>query len=87
MVSKTPTDTAQDFPHLPLQLLDNTPCVYEIANNQQKTVLDKLVMDLDKAHELEQATCQQSSCIKWHESRVGRVTASRFGEVILTVIA
>ena len=35
----------------------------EIANNQQKTVLDKLVMDLDKAHKLEQATCQQSSCI------------------------
>jgi len=64
LVSKAPTDTAQDFPPLPLQLLDNTPCVYEIANNQQKTVLDKLVMDLDKAHELEQATCQQSSCIK-----------------------
>ena len=38
---------------------------------------------LDQAHVLEQATYSQSSHMKWHKSRVGRVTTSRFGEVIL----
>ena len=64
-------------------MLDNTPCVYEISNDQQKPVLDKLKITLEEAHSLEQSTKQQSSSVKWQISRVGRVTASRFGDVLL----
>ena len=82
-LSKAPEDTILHLLPIPLGLLDNTPCVYKIADDHQKTVLDKLVMILDQAHVLEQTTCQQLSCTKWHESRKGRVTASRFREVLL----
>ena len=71
------------LPPLPLGMLDNTPCVYEISNDQQKLVLDKLKITLEEAHILEQSTKQQSSSAKWQTSRVGRVTASRFGDVLL----
>ena len=62
--------------------MDNN-CVYKTADDHQKTVLDILVMALDQVHVLEQAhvleqtTCQQSLCAQWHESRKGKVTASR----------
>ena len=80
LVSKA---VVKDLPPLPLGLMENIPCVYEIADDQQRAVLDKVNINLDQAHVLEQVTCQQSACTKWHESRVGRVTASRFGEIIL----
>jgi len=38
---------------------------------------------LDEAHTLEQSTWLQSQSTKWKESRVGWVTASRFGDVLL----
>ena len=71
------------LPPLPLDMLDNTPYVYEISNDQQKLVLDKLKITLEEAHILEQSTKQQSSSAKCQTSRVGRVTASRFGDVLL----
>jgi len=40
-------------------------------------------MTLDKVHMLELSKCQQSQSVKWKESRVGRVTASCFGDVLL----
>ena len=46
-------------------------------------MLDKLRITLEEAHSLEQSTKQQSSSTKWQTSRVGRVTASRFGDVLL----
>ena len=79
--TKQPTLTV--LPSLPLGMLDNTPCVYEISNDQQKLVLDKLKVTLEEAHILEQSTKQQSSSAKWQASRVGRVTASCFSDVLL----
>ena len=38
---------------------------------------------MEEAHSLEQSTKQQSSSTKWQTSRIGRVTASRFGDVLL----
>ena len=38
---------------------------------------------MEEAHALEQSTKQQSSSAKWKASRVGRVTASHFGDVLL----
>ena len=72
------------LPSLPLGLLENTACVYEISDDQQKQVLDKLRVTLEHARALEHSTSkQQSSSTKWQTSRVGRVTASRFGDVLL----
>ena len=73
--------TVKALPSLPLGMLENTACVYEINNNEQK--LDKLRVILEEAHALEQSTKQQSSSAKWKASRVGKVTASRFGDVLL----
>jgi len=64
-------------------MLDSAPCVYEISNDQQKLVLDKLKVTSEEAHILEQNIKQQSSSAKWQASRVGRVTASWFGDVSL----
>ena len=72
-----------ELPCLPLDVLDNTPCVYEISNDQEKIVLDKLKVTLEEVHALEQSTKQQSTSSKWQASRVGRVTASRFGDVLI----
>ena len=41
-------------------MLENKACVYEINNNEQKLVLDKLRIMLEEAHALEQSTKQQS---------------------------
>jgi len=71
------------LPSLPLGILDNVPCVYDIRNDQQKLALDKLRISLDEAQELEQNTKQQSSSAQWQALRSGRVTASRFGDVLL----
>ena len=71
------------LPSLPLGILDNVPCVYNIRNDHQKLALDKLRISLEEAYELEQSTKQQSSSAQWQASRIGRVTASRFGEVLL----
>ena len=81
--SKQPTVKVLQLPSLPLGLLENTACVYEISDDQQKQVLDKLRVTLEEAHALEQSTKQQSSSTKWQTSTVGRVTASRFGDVLL----
>ena len=81
--SKQPTVKALQLPSLPLGVLENTSCVYEISDDQQKQVLDKLRVTLEEAHALEHSTKQQSSSTKWQTSRVGRVTASHFGDVLL----
>ena len=75
--------TLTKLPCLPLDVLDITPCVYEISNDQEKLVLDKLKVTLEEVHTLEQSTKQQSTSSKWQASRVGRVTASRFGDILL----
>ena len=64
-------------------MLDDVPCVFEISDDQQKLVLDKLRVTLEEAHSLEQSTQQQSSSTRWQAARRGRVTASRFGDVLL----
>lgn len=71
------------LPPLPTGILDDVPCVYEISNDRQKLVLDKLMVSLEEARALEQSTQQQSSSDKWLTARIGRVTASRFGDVLL----
>ena len=61
--------------------------MHDISNNEQKlgTVLDKLRVTLKESydHALEPSTKQQSSSTKWQASRVGRVAASHFGDVLL----
>ena len=72
-----------DLPALPLNILENVPCVYDIENKEQHPQLSKNQLTLDEAHALEQSTQQQSLSSKWKSSRIGRVTASRFGEILL----
>ena len=71
------------LPSLPTGMLDDVPCVFEISDDQQKLVLDKLRVTLEEAHSLEQSTRQQSSSTRWQAARRGGVTASRFGDVLL----
>ena len=73
----------QILPSLPIGILDSIPCVYSIKNDQQALTLDKLRMSLKAAHDLEQSTKQQSSSTQWKVSRIGKVTASCFGDVLL----
>ena len=80
--SKQPT--VKVLPSLPLGMLENTTCVYEINYNEQKLVLDKSRVMLEEVHTLEQSTKQQSSSAKWQASRVGRVTTSCFGDMLLS---
>jgi len=71
------------LPSIPTGMLDDVPSVYEISNDQHKLVLDKLRVTLEEAHILEQSTRQQSTSANWKTARIGRVTASRFGDVVL----
>ena len=50
-------------------------------SNEQQASLDKLKVTLEEAHQLEHSTQQESSSVKWQTSRIGRVTASHFGDV------
>ena len=76
-------DFSQQLPALPFSVIENTPCVFEIDTEEQHTHLSKINITLDEAQSLELGTRQQSLSTKWQESRVGRVTASRFGDVLL----
>ena len=79
--SKQPTVKVLQLPSLALGLLENTACVYEISDESVRQA---------EGH-IGRSSCigaystskQQSSCTKWQTSRVGRVTASRFGNVLL----
>ena len=71
------------LPPLPLTAISMTPSMPSDIGCDQQTCLDKLRVTLDGAHELEQSTQQQSASVKWKTNRVGRVTASRFGDVLL----
>jgi len=50
-------------------ILDDIPQVFEISNNQQKLVLDKVRIILEEVHVLGQSTQQQSFSSKWHTSQ------------------
>jgi len=80
---KTIKEASHTFPALPIGVLENMPCVFPIEDEQQHTQLSKITLTLDEAHSLELNTCQQSLSTSWHQSRIGRVTASRFGDVVL----
>ena len=76
-------DRNNQLPSLPIGMLDDAPCVFEIGNDKQKLALEKLRVTLEETHILEQGTQQQSSSVKWQAARIGRVTASHFGDVLL----
>ena len=82
-VSKPKPTVPHNLPLLPLSALDTIPSVPSGITSNQQTYLHKLRVTLVEAHELEQSTQQQSASAKWRTSRVGRVTASRFGDVLL----
>ena len=72
----------QNLPLLPLSAIDTVLSVPSDLTSSQQTYLDKFRVTLVEAHELEHSTQQQSTSAKWRISRVGRVTASRFGDVL-----
>ena len=80
-----PNSKANDInlPMLPLTAINTTPSMPSDISSDQQVCLDKLRVTLEEARELEQSTQQQSASAKWQASRVGRVTASRFGDVLL----
>ena len=71
------------LPALPLSIIQNVPCVFDIQSVEERAQLSRINLTLDEAHKLEQSTRQQFQSAKWKESRIGRVTASRFGDVLL----
>ena len=71
------------LPALPLNVMKNSPCVFDVESEEEHAQLSKMNMTLDEAHSLEQSTRQQSQSAKWKESRAGRVTASQFGDILL----
>ena len=76
-------DLSQQLPALPLSIIENAPCVFNIESEEQHAHLSTMNISLDEAHSLEQSTRQQSLSTKWQESRIGKITASRFGDVLL----
>ena len=76
-------DLSQQLPALPLSIIENAPCVFNIESEEQHAHLSTMNISLDEAHSLEQSTRQQSLSTKWQESRIGKVTASHFGDVLL----
>jgi len=74
---------SQSFPSLPLAIIRNAPCVFSKRSDEEHIQLSNMNLTMDEAHVLEQTTRQQSKSAKWRKSRVGRVTASRFGDVLL----
>lgn len=83
-VVKPKPSVHQDLPPpLRLTAICLTPSIPSDIGSDQQTCLDQLRVTLEEAHELEQSTQQQSASINWQTSRVGRVTASRFGDILL----
>ena len=78
-------ETSEEFPALPIGILDNTPCVFQVENVEQCTQLAKIDITLGEVHSLEQCTCEQSLSTKWQHCRVGRVTTSQFGDAVTTL--
>ena len=73
----------QYLPPLPITAISTMLNIPSDISNEQQASLDKLKVTLEEAHQLEHSTQQQSSSVKWQTSRIGRVTASRFGDVLL----
>ena len=73
----------QYLPPLPISAISTMLNIPSDISNEQKASLDKLKVTLEEAHQQEHSTQQQSSSVKWQTSRIGRVTASRFGDVLL----
>ena len=71
------------LPALPLSIIQNVPCVFDIQSLEERAQLSRIKLTLEEAHKLEQSTRQQLQSAKWKESRIGRVTASCFGDVLL----
>jgi len=80
---KSTEETNHNFPALPIGILENAPCVFPIEGEEQHAQLSKIALTLDEAHSLELNTSQQSLSTSWKQSRIGRVTASHFGDVLL----
>ena len=49
---------------------------------EERAQLSRINLTVDEAHKPKQSTRQQLQSAKWKESRIGRVTASRFGDVL-----
>ena len=82
-VLRPKASTQHDLPMLPLTAIRTTPSLPSDISSNQQACLDKLRVTLEEAHGLEKSTRQQSASTKWRTSRVGRVTASRFGDILL----
>lgn len=54
-----------DYPALPLNIVENVPCVYNVDTEEQRSQLLKIQLTLDEAHALKQSTRQQSLSYKW----------------------
>ena len=67
------------LPALPLSII---PCVFDVQSVEERAQLSRINLTLDEAHKLKQSTRQQLQSAKWKESRIGRVTVSRFSDVL-----
>ena len=72
-----------DLSLLPLNILENAPCVFDTESEEHHAQLPKYQLTLEEVHTLELSTQQQSQSSQWKNSRIGRVTASRFGDILL----
>ena len=82
-VLKPQPSVHHNLPELPLSAVSGSPTVPSDIGSDQQSCLEKLMVTLEEAHMLEQSTRQQSASAKWQASRLGRVTASRFGDILL----
>lgn len=67
------------FPRFPV---DQSNKQFEISadiSGDEKSLLEKLLVDDDKVNEIEIRTCGQSNCQEWKDERKFRFTASNFG--------
>jgi len=71
----------QDLPPLPITAISTMLSIPSDISNEQQAILDQLKVTLEEAHQLEHSKQQQS--VKWQTSTIGRVTASRFGVVLI----
>ena len=72
-------EASQEFPALPIGILDNAPCVFEIESEEQHTELSKITITLDEAHCLERLTCGQSESTKYSKIQQQKVGQYKTG--------
>ena len=67
------------FPRFPLRASNEQFQIPAEISGDERCLLEKIQVDVDKLNEIERKTREQSNCQEWKDERKFRFTASNFG--------